>query len=92
MTPERDESSDEQPTEGDPLGAAILPMIEAVFEMTAPDSAERARAMTEVLELPGRIRSAISRPRLGGCIGTPLGSVCTFLTSTPATPTICTWK
>jgi hypothetical protein len=63
MTPERDEAADELP-EADPLAGSILPLIEAVFEMTAPDSPERAAAMNEVLALPGRIRAAISRPRL----------------------------
>jgi hypothetical protein len=53
------------PAEVDPINAAICPLITAVFELTAPDSPERKRAMSEVLQIAERIKQAlVSRPRL----------------------------
>jgi hypothetical protein len=68
MTTERDEVDEgpDLPAESaDPLAGAILPMIEAVFEMTAPDSPERERGMRELMSSIARIRAALCpRPRL----------------------------
>jgi hypothetical protein len=53
------------PGEADPINAAICPLIVAVFELTAPDSPERVRAMNEVLAAGARIKQALRpRPRL----------------------------
>jgi hypothetical protein len=42
-----------------------MPLIEYIFELTAPDSAERKAAMNEILALPARIRAALRpKPRL----------------------------
>jgi hypothetical protein len=48
VTPEPDEFADEAP-EVDVIGPALVPLIEAVFEATIPNSPERERAMGEVL-------------------------------------------
>jgi hypothetical protein len=55
---------DEPPEVGDPLAAACAPLIEAIVEATEAGSPQRKAAMNVVLELPARIRAAISRPRL----------------------------
>jgi hypothetical protein len=53
------------PAEVDPINTAICPLIAAVFELTAPDSAERKAAMNEVLAAGERIKQALaSKPRL----------------------------
>ena len=52
------------PAEADPLIASLIPLIEHVFELSAPDSPERKAVMGEVLALPARIRAALHRPRL----------------------------
>jgi hypothetical protein len=57
--------TDELSGEVDPINMAICPLIAAVFELTAPDSAERARAMVEVLQAAERIKQALAPlPRL----------------------------
>jgi hypothetical protein len=52
------------PVSGDPINVALVPLIEHIFAVTADGSSERKAAMAEVLELPARIRAALSRPRL----------------------------
>jgi hypothetical protein len=52
------------PAAPDPIATALMPLIELIFAMTADGSAERSRAMGEVLALPARIRVALHRPRL----------------------------
>jgi hypothetical protein len=47
------------PAEADPINAAMCPLIAAVFELTPPDSPERARAMGEVLAASERVRRAL---------------------------------
>jgi hypothetical protein len=55
---ERDEV-DERPTEVDAITSALSQLIVAVIEATVTGSPERARAMTEVLEVGERIRAAL---------------------------------
>jgi hypothetical protein len=56
--------TDEAP-KPDPINTALMPLIEYIFELTAPDSAERKAAMNEILALPARIRAALRpKPRL----------------------------
>jgi hypothetical protein len=62
MTAEIEHEPDE--AEADPIGAALMPLIEHIFAVTTDGSPERKVAMSEVLELPARIRAALSRPRL----------------------------
>jgi hypothetical protein len=65
MVTERDSEFEPWPAEADPINAAICPLIAAVFELTAPDSPERARAMCEVLAAGERIKQALApMPRL----------------------------
>ena len=53
------------PAAADPINTAICPLIAAVFELTAPDSPERKRAMSEVLQIAERIKQAlVPKPRL----------------------------
>jgi hypothetical protein len=55
----------ELPAAGDPIRAALLPMIEHIFAVTADGSPERAAAMNVALEAVERIRAAlVSRRRL----------------------------
>jgi hypothetical protein len=63
---ERDEDSLERESpEADPIRTAAWPLIECVLELTADGSKERARAVSEVLELVERIRAALApRPTL----------------------------
>jgi hypothetical protein len=64
MAVECDET-DELSGEIDPVNVAITPLIEHIFAVTAPDSAERKRALTEVLTAGEKVRAALqSRPRL----------------------------
>jgi hypothetical protein len=52
-------------TEADPIRAAFLPLIEAVFSATHDGSPERARAMNELMLAVDRIRVALRpKPRL----------------------------
>ena len=61
----RDEMDEiEWPAEVDPINAALMPLIEHIFAVTADGSVERSKAMGEVLALPVRIRAALSRTRL----------------------------
>jgi hypothetical protein len=62
-TPEPDEAAHEVP-EVDPINTALCPLLMAVLDATEMDSPQRAEAMNLVLELPAKIRAAISRPRL----------------------------
>ena len=64
MVTERDSEFEPWPGEADPINTALMPLIEHIFELTAPDSPERKAAMNEVLALPARIRAALHRPRL----------------------------
>jgi hypothetical protein len=64
MAAEHDEADTEWPAEADPINTMLMPLIEHIFGLTAPDSAERKAAMNEVLALPARIRAALHRPRL----------------------------
>jgi hypothetical protein len=65
MTIERDVEFEDWPAEVDRINMAICPLIAAVFDLTAPDSAERARAMVEVLQAAERIKQALAPlPRL----------------------------
>jgi hypothetical protein len=59
---ERDEEFETWPAAGDPIRAALLPMIEHIFAVTADGSPERAAAMNVALEAVERIRAAL-RPR-----------------------------
>jgi hypothetical protein len=59
MVTEHDDTSDELPTEVDPVRAALGPLFEVVIHATAADSPERERAMTEVLAAAERIRAAL---------------------------------
>jgi hypothetical protein len=52
----------ELPAAPDPIRAALLPLIEYVFAVTADGSPERAAAMNVALEAVERIRAAL-RPR-----------------------------
>jgi hypothetical protein len=65
MVTERDETDTDWPAEADPINTMLMPVIEYVFAVTAPDSPERKAAMNELLALPARIRAALRpRPRL----------------------------
>jgi hypothetical protein len=54
-----DELERESP-EADPVRAAACPLIECVLSLTADGSPERARAVSEVLEVVERIRAAVA--------------------------------
>ena len=61
MVIERDEDSLERESpEADPIRAAASPLLECVFGLTADGSPERARAVSEVLEVVERIRAALA--------------------------------
>jgi hypothetical protein len=64
MVTERDTEFEAWPAEPDPLTAAFAALIEAVVSTTETGSPARALAMTEVLTLVERVRSALHRPRL----------------------------
>jgi hypothetical protein len=64
MTVERDSEFEPWPGELDSINTALMPLIEHIFAMTTDGSAERSKAMGEVLALPARIRAALHRPRL----------------------------
>jgi hypothetical protein len=49
--------------EPDPIRRAIGALLEALIEATAPGSRERARAMSEALEVHARILSAMAGRR-----------------------------
>jgi hypothetical protein len=49
-------------SDGDPIRGAALPLIEVVFDLTAPGSSERAAALGELMSAVDRIRLAL-RPR-----------------------------
>jgi hypothetical protein len=53
----------ELPAAGDPIRAALLPMIEHIFTVTADNSPQRAAAMNVALEAVERIRAALASPR-----------------------------
>jgi hypothetical protein len=56
--------TDELP-EADPISVAICPLIEHIFAVTADGSAERQRAMTEILTAAEKVRAALRQaPRL----------------------------
>ena len=58
---ERDEDSlEREAPEADPIRVASCPLIVCVLELTADGSKERARAVSEVLELVERIRAALA--------------------------------
>jgi hypothetical protein len=60
-----DDDFEPWPAAPDPIRAALLPLIECVLELTADGSKERARAVSEVLEVVERIRAALApKPRL----------------------------
>jgi hypothetical protein len=61
MAVECDET-DELSGEIDPVNVAITPLIEHIFAVTAPDSAERAAAMRELMLAVDRICVAL-RPK-----------------------------
>ena len=61
---ERDDEELSPAAVADPVTLAIGNLLTAIIESTAPDSPERARAMTEALEVAARIKSALSKPRL----------------------------
>jgi hypothetical protein len=53
------------PSEPDPIRVAAIPLIEVVMEMTAHGSAERQRALRELLAAVERIKQAlVPLPRL----------------------------
>jgi len=56
---ERDEEFETRPRP-DPVREAACPLIECVLELTADGSKERARAVSEVLEVVERIRAALA--------------------------------
>jgi hypothetical protein len=66
MTVARDDSDFEPwPVAVDPINAALLPMVEHVFAVTADGSPERAAALGEVLAVAERIKAALApKPRL----------------------------
>ena len=65
MTASEQIDFEDWPAEADPINTAICPLIAAVFELTAPDSPERKRAMSEVLQIAERIKQAlVPKPRL----------------------------
>ena len=47
---------------GDPIGAALPPLIEAIFGVTRDGSSERAAALSELMASVERIRLAL-RPK-----------------------------
>jgi hypothetical protein len=52
--------TDELPAEvGDPIRGSVLPLIEVVMSLTAPDSRERKLAMNEVLAAVERVKRAL---------------------------------
>jgi hypothetical protein len=56
--------TDEVP-EADSISVAICPLIEHIFAVTADGSAERQRAMTEILTAAEKVRAALRQaPRL----------------------------
>jgi hypothetical protein len=59
---ERDDEAGFEPWPGevDPVIAAASPLLERVLELTANGSGERARAVSEVLEVVERIRAALA--------------------------------
>jgi hypothetical protein len=57
---EHDSDFEPWPAEIDQINMAICPLIEAVFELTAPDSPERKAAMNEVLAAVERIKQALT--------------------------------
>ena len=64
MAAERDET-DELSGEIDPVNVAITPLIEHIFAVTADGSAERQRALTEILTAAEKVRAALRpKPRL----------------------------
>jgi hypothetical protein len=66
MTIEHDtEQFADWPAEADPIGGALLPLIEHIFAATHGGSPERAAAMGELMLAVNRIRAALrSKPRL----------------------------
>jgi hypothetical protein len=63
MVTELHDEHDELPREPDPIRAAIANLLAVVIEATAPGSRERARAMSEALEVHARILSAMAGRR-----------------------------
>jgi hypothetical protein len=59
MVIERDEEFEPWPAEADPIALAICPLLTFVIEATAPESPERARAMSEVLAAVERLKRAL---------------------------------
>jgi hypothetical protein len=65
MTIEHDDVDIEWSAEIDPVNAALLPLIEYIFLVTADGSCERVKAMGEVLECAARIKQVFApKPRL----------------------------
>jgi hypothetical protein len=65
MTIERDVEFEAWPAEADPIRMAALPLIEHIFAVSADGSAERSKAVNEVLAAGERIKQALaSKPRL----------------------------
>ena len=65
MVTERDETDTDWPADANSINTMLMPLIEHIFDLTAPDSPERRAAMNEVLALPARIRAALRpKPRL----------------------------
>jgi hypothetical protein len=60
MTIKRDDEFEALPGEVDPIIAAASPLLVCVLELTANGSRERARAVSEVLEVVERIRAALA--------------------------------
>jgi hypothetical protein len=59
---ERDEKGYVIRAVDDPIGAALSPLIEAIFAATRDGSAERAAALSELMSSVDRIRLAM-RPK-----------------------------
>jgi hypothetical protein len=57
---ERDDSDADWPAAVDPINAALLPVIEHIFAVAADGSPERAAALSEVLQIAGRIKQALT--------------------------------
>jgi hypothetical protein len=65
MTVERDSDFEPWPGEPDSINTALMPLIEHIFAMTADGSAERSKAMGEVLAAVERLKRALRpAPRL----------------------------
>jgi hypothetical protein len=64
MTERDEEVFESWPGEtADPVRTAACPLLVCVLELTADDSKERARAVSEVLEVVERIRAALAPRR-----------------------------